>query len=168
MKWLPFLIFGLAILGGGVAYTLRKTSFRGLEHLKRLEGFSATPYPDEAGYMTIGYGHRIVPGESFTALSEPQAEELLRADIARAEQAVNQLVQVPLNQAQYDALVSFVFNVGRGAFAESTLLQKLNAYDYQGALSEFPRWNKITRDGVKVASAGLTSRRQAEQELFLS
>lgn len=140
-----------------------RLSETGLEFIKRWEGFRATPYDDGYGFLTIGYGHRIRPGEKFTRLSEAEALELLRQDIGWAEAAVNQLVRVPLNQSQFDALVSLVFNWGEPNFSKSVLLARLNAGDYEGAaqrLSEHP----VTSGGK--FSAGLQRRRQAEAELF--
>lgn len=146
-----------------------KISQRGLDELKRQEGFRSTAYRDEGGNWTIGYGHLIKPRDSVTMVSEitrEQAEELLRQDLAEAEKAVNRYVDVPLTQGQYDALVSFVFNVGAGAFAESTLLQRLNDGDYDGAAEELRRWDKVTVDGEKRSSEILANRREAEREMW--
>jgi lysozyme len=78
------------------------------------------------------------------------------------------MVTVDVSQGQFDALVSFVYNVGAGAFENSTLLEKLNAGDYRGAFDEFERWNKVTVNGEKIVSSGLVKRRRREQELFLA
>lgn len=85
-----------------------------------------------------------------------------------AERAVNKNVKVKTSQNMFNALVSLVFNIGATAFANSTLLRKLNQGDYQGAWNEFPRWNKITKNGGKIISAGLTHRRAEEQEVFFA
>jgi lysozyme len=140
-------------------------SASGLNFIKQWEGFRATPYKDAGGKWTIGYGHLIQPGESFTQISQAQALNILAQDVNWAENAVNSLVAVPLNQNQFDALVSLVFNWGSGNFANSQLLQKLNAGDYQGAaqrLGEHP----VTSGGVFVQ--GLANRRAAEKAMFLS
>lgn len=140
-------------------------SQRGLDFIKRFEGFEPRPYNDGYGYMTIGYGHRIKPGERFTVLSEAEALQLLAQDTAWATAAVSRLVRVPLTQAMFDALVSLVFNWGESNFAGSSLLRMLNAGDYQAAahrLSEHP----ITSAG-KVSN-GLIRRRKEESTLFLS
>lgn len=167
MKWWILAGLGLLVMAGGVMSN--RVSARGLEHLKKQEGFRATAYQDEAGNWTIGYGHLITedsPVSIVTKLSEADAEELLRQDLADAEAAVQRLVEVPLSQGQYDALVSFVFNVGAGALESSTLLRKLNAGDYDGAAQELERWNKITVDGQKRVSEILANRREAEQALW--
>lgn len=139
----------------------------GLAQLGRREGYSATPYRDVEGNWTIGYGHLILPGESFGSLSELDARELLARDVSDAENAVNALVRVPLAPWQFDALVSFVFNVGAGAFRRSTLLRLLNAGDYAAASGEFRRWRFVDDgSGGKVESPGIASRRVAEAAQF--
>lgn len=137
-------------------------SIPGMDALKAHEGYSAAPYQDAAGYWTIGYGHKILDGESFESVDETQATALLAADIRTAEDAVNVGVSGAISQAQFDALVSFAYNVGAGAFAKSTLLRKLNAGDAAGAAAEFARWNRA--GGVVLA--GLAKRRDAEARLF--
>ncbi len=141
-------------------------SQNGLNLIKTFEGFSSTPYPDVAGKLTIGYGHLIKKGESFsdTGIDEEAAQELLAKDTGYAQSAVCQCVAVDLNQNQYDALVSFTFNLGGGTLLKSTLLKKLNNSDYDGCAEQFLRWNKA--GGIEVA--GLTRRRKAERELFLT
>jgi lysozyme len=142
-----------------------RLSENGLSFIKRWEGFIPTPYDDGYGNLTVGYGHKIRPGESFTQISEAEGSQLLAQDVAWAEDAVNRNVRVPLTQAQFDALVSLVFNWGAGNFAESLLLQRLNAGDYAGAaerLGEHP----VTSGGQY--SAGLARRRQEEKAIFLS
>lgn len=120
-------------------------------------------YTCPAGVLTIGYGHtkNVQPGQVIT---EEEAEALLRADCADAEAAVARLVKVPLNQSQFDALVSFTFNVGAGNLERSTLLRRLNAGNYERAADEMLRWD---RGGGRVLK-GLTLRRDAERALFLS
>lgn len=145
----------------------RSMSIGGLDLLKRHESpegnFNATPYQDAAGNWTIGYGHKLREGESFDAITEGQATELLAGDVREAEDAVNSLVSAPISQAQFDALASFVFNVGAGAFRKSTLLAKLNAGDVAGATAEFSRW---THSGGRVDPI-LVARRDDEARLFL-
>lgn len=134
------------------------------ELIKGKEGLRLEAYlPTPQDVWTIGWGHTATarPGMVIT---EAQAQQLFESDIAWAEDAVNTKVKVALNQNQFDALVSFVFNVGETRFYESTMLRKLNAGDYEGAANEFPRWN---RQKGKVLR-GLTIRRAAEQALFLS
>ena len=153
--------------GRGVAEqigeSIMKFSDNGIDVIKRFEGFSSVPYRDAQGW-SIGYGHFIKPDETLTAVSEEQANELLRQDAATASAAVSNNVTVPLTQNQFDALVSFTYNVGVTAFRNSTLLKKLNAGNYSGAADQFARWNK---SGGEILAA-LTSRRADEQELFMA
>jgi len=143
-------------------------SAAGLEFIAAHEGFRATVYRDAAGLETIGFGHRLIGGETYPdGMTQDQARQLLASDATRAEAAVRAHVAVDLDQAQFDALVSFAFNVGAGAFAGSTLVRKLNDDDFTGAAGEFPRWNKITIGGVLTVDPGLANRRAAERKLFL-
>lgn len=147
----------------------RHISASGLVALETREGLSLTVYNDTAGLATIGYGHRVKAGEDFTGgISQAQAADLLAQDVAYAEDAVSALVSVALDQAQFDALVSFTYNAGVSAFKNSTLLKLLNAGDYQGAADQMTRWVFVTRGGVKVADAGLSNRRASEQRQFLA
>ncbi len=140
-----------------------RTSAQGLDLIMQSEGFRATVYKDVAGIPTIGYGHRILLGESFPArLTQPEAQALLARDVGAAEEAVSILVKVPLTQSQFDALVDFVFNLGSGRLASSTLLRELNARNYAAAAAQILLWN---RAGGRENS-GLKRRRQAEFRLF--
>lgn len=141
-------------------------SLRGLAHIKGWEGFKGSVYLDVAGLPTIGYGHLIKPHERFTTITEAQAGALLAKDVTSAESAVNKYVKVPLTQNQFDALVSFAFNVGNGAFANSTMLKRINEGKYTEAGYEFGRWVFITVGGKKTVSAGLVNRRTADYNLF--
>lgn len=137
--------------------------WNGLKLIKSFEGFSPLEYTCVAGKRTIGYGHVLRAGESYPAgVTEAEAETLLLDDVAEAEQTVIDLVEVPLSANQFDALVSFVFNVGWRKFSGSTLLKKLNAADYDGAAAEFLRWKYA---GGKVIN-GLLRRRISEKKLF--
>lgn len=146
--------------------------------LARLEGFRHEPYQDQAGRWTIGYGHLIVPGDGFwhpdfnasgkKYISVADGKALYEHDSAAAREAVERNVKVPLSENQKHALISLVYNIGAGAFAGSALLGYLNQYQYEKAAAEFPKWNKVTKDGVKVVHPHLVSRRQTEMELFLS
>lgn len=141
-----------------------KTSQKGIDLIKRFEGVVLKVYKDAVGLPTIGYGHLIKKGEVFTTITQQQAEELLAKDLKQFEEGISTSVKVALTQNQFDALVSFAFNLGMGNVNSSTLLRKLNAGDIQGAANEFVRWNKASG---RVLS-GLTRRRLAEKELFLS
>lgn len=139
-----------------------KTSEAGINLIKQFEGFSEKPYDDVVGKKTIGWGHLIKPGESFSTLSDSEATELLVSDLSHAEDCIETFVDVELSQHEYDALVSFIFNLGCGAFKGSTLCRLLNNGDKDGASKQFSRWCKA--GGKEVA--GLTRRRLAEQALF--
>ncbi len=141
-----------------------KLSMAGINFVKSFEGFSSTPYKDSGGKLSIGYGHLIKPGENFdNGITEEQAQDLLIKDIAWAESAVNQCVNIDLTQNEFDALVSFAYNLGGRTLLNSTLLEKLNAGDIAEAANEFLRWDHVAGNVV----AGLTRRRVAERKLFL-
>lgn len=142
------------------------TSQAGIDLITSFEGYYANWYLDPVGVRTVGYGHtdeRIPKGISVP-LSREEALDLLRHDLAGYEAAVRRLVKVPLSQPQFDALVSFAFNVGTGALASSTLLRRLNARDYRAAAAQFAKW---VHGGGQVLP-GLVRRRQAEAALFQS
>lgn len=136
-------------------------SDNGLAFIKSYEGLRLKAYQDSVGIWTIGYGHTngVKEGDVIT---EEQATEFLRDDVGFAEQCIAMSVDVPLTQNEYDALVSFVFNVGCGAFRKSTLLTRLKAGDYDACATEFLRWSKA--GGKEVA--GLARRRLGESRLF--
>lgn len=139
----------------GASNVLNKLSSQAVELIKSFEGFSATPYPDAGGF-SIGYGHFIQAGENLLGpLSFDGALELLKKDVAVAQNAIDRYVEVALSQNQYDALTSFVYNVGSGNFRSSTLLKLLNYGDYQGAADQLLRWQHAER-------------RAQERDLFLS
>lgn len=136
-------------------------SQQGLDLIKSFEGLRLSAYKCPADVWTIGYGTTagVKPGQTIT---KERAEELLREDVKRFEDQVLRLVKVPLTQGQFDALVSFVYNLGAGNLSNSTLLRLLNEGDYAGAGAQFERWTKA---GGKVL-AGLVRRRAAERALF--
>jgi lysozyme len=142
-----------------------KASERCITEIKSLEGFTspAKNLPgDRPEVITGGYGETqgVIEGQAFT---EPEADALLRLRLARDfEPPVNASVKVPITQPQFDALISFVYNVGVGAFLRSTLLSKLNTGDYAGAAAEFPKWNK----SAGRVQPGLILRRTLEQNWF--
>jgi len=143
-------------------------SDKGISLIKQFEGLRLTAYKDAVGVLTIGYGWtQPVDGKPIRpgmTIKEETAERLLRTGLVGYESDVSKLVKVKLTQGQFDALVSFAYNLGARALSTSTLLQKLNAGNYAGAADNFPRWNKA---GGKVLP-GLTRRREAERALFLS
>jgi lysozyme len=139
----------------------------GLDLLKRSEGFRARTYKDVAGLPTIGYGHRLLHSDSFPGgVTEPQAAEILVSDVRDAEHAVQHLVGVALTQGQFDALVDFVFNLGAGRLASSTLLKDLNAGWYKAAAEALLRWDHGLENGHEVELAALKTRREAEFALW--
>lgn len=145
-----------------------QTSDKGIALIKQFEGCKLTAYQDSVGLWTIGYGWtQPVDGKPIRAgmtIKQETAERLLKTGLVSYESDVSRLVKVGLTQWQFDALVSFTYNLGARSLSTSTLLRKLNAEDYAGAADEFLRWNKA---GGKVLN-GLTRRREAERALFLS
>ena len=139
-----------------------EVSKRGLALIQQFEGLRLKAYSDSAGVPTIGYGSTrgVRMGDEIT---EAQAIELLAADVDRHADGVRRAVNVSLNQNQFDALVSFTFNVGVGALQRSTLLRKLNAGDYTAAANELMRW--VYAGGQELR--GLVRRREAERQLFM-
>lgn len=131
--------------------------------VESFEGCRLTAYKDARGIWTIGYGHTLNVHEGMT-ITQEQADEFLREDIQNAVRCVDGKVGPPITQNQFDALVSFVFNVGCAAFSTSTMLREINSGSILAAADEFPRWN---RAGSQVLE-GLTHRRSAERTLFLS
>ena len=140
---------------------MRRINQTGIDAIKRFEGLRLNAYLDSVGVPTIGYGHTKTArmGQAITA---ERAEELLRLDLADAERAVEKYVKVPLNENQFAALVSFVFNLGSGTLQKSTLLRKLNAGDYDAVPREMMRF--INAGGKPLK--GLVTRRAAEAGLW--
>jgi len=136
-------------------------SNEGLSLIKKFEGCELDAYKCAAGVPTIGYGstHGIEMGMS---ISRARAEELLLEDIAKFEDHVNNNVKVPLNQNQFDAMVSWTFNLGGGNLKSSTLLKVLNSSDYTDVHNQIKRWNKANGKVLE----GLIRRREAEALLF--
>lgn len=139
-----------------------RVSDTGIALIQEFEGLKLTAYRDPVGIWTIGYGHTRTARAGMRITNE-QAVALMREDLAMFERCVERAVLAKINQNQFDALVSWAYNVGCGAMAKSTLIRKLNAGDRDGAADELLRWNKA---GGKVL-AGLSRRRRAERELFL-
>ncbi|MGJ8480826.1 lysozyme [Sphingobium yanoikuyae] len=140
-----------------------KTSPAGRALITQYEGERLKSYLCPAGILTIGVGHTGPDVHRGQTITKEQSQKLLAADLRRFEAAVNRLGGT-MSQHQFDALVSFAFNVGEGALAKSTLLRKHRAGDHHGAAREFSRWN---RGGGKVL-AGLVKRRAAEAALYLA
>lgn len=140
-----------------------KASANGRAFIRAREGVKLAAYQDGGGVWTIGYGHTrgVKQGQ---VINHEQADEFLDNDLRQVESCISERVTVPLNQNQFDALVSFVFNVGRQAFSDSTLLKKLNEGNYRAAADQFTRWVYDNDQFVQ----GLYNRRVAERDLFLS
>jgi GH24 family phage-related lysozyme (muramidase) len=140
-----------------------KISAAGIELLKQFEGCRLTAYQDSVGVWTIGFGTTAGVKEGQT-ISQVKAEEYLRSDLAIFEKAVTESLKAPVNQNQFDALVSFTYNVGVSAFRSSTLLNLINEKtDKKVVAAEFSKWVKAGNQTLP----GLVSRRKAESELFL-
>jgi len=139
-----------------------RTSDQGISLIKSFEGLRLQAYQDSVGVWTIGYGatRGVKAGMTITM---DQAERMLVNDVQRFEPDLDRLVKVPLNQSQWDALMSFVYNLGAANLESSTLLKLLNQKDYASAADQFQRWN---RAGGKVLQ-GLVARRAAERAMFL-
>lgn len=161
-----------------------QTSQTGINLIKKLEGCKLEAYQCSAGVWTIGYGHTGADVFKGKKITQNDAETLLKTDLKRFETAINNLlicgsgsspqacveqdggllIPVDLNQNQFDALVSFIYNIGINAFKTSTMLKCLNRGEFYAAAKEFDRWIYA---GGKV-SEGLKNRRTAEKTLFLT
>ncbi len=142
----------------------RHTNQIGIEFIKNFEGFSAKPYICSGGHRTIGYGHKIRANESFNEIDISAAKNLLKQDLLIAESAVIKLINRPLTDNQFAALVSFTYNLGSAALQRSTLRQKVNYGLHKEIEHEFLRW--IYANGKKLK--GLIRRRKSESMLFFS
>lgn len=161
---IPLLIAGLVFMRISQTIPASAISRSGIDFIKRFESLSLTPYDDVGGKPTIGYGHLITGDDNIgKRITRREANALLLADLNVVERAIQRYVSVALSIDQYNALASFIFNVGVGAFSRSTLLRKLNARDYYAASREFLRWDKV---GVTPV-AGLTRRRAEERDIFV-
>jgi lysozyme len=168
----------------------------GVELIKQHEGLCLSAYLCPANRLTIGYGHVISPkwdaiimgidagelaawasrciqrktvsqaAKAVLSINQQQADALLKRDLQQIQQFINSVTQTPLNQNQFDALCSFIFNVGQGNYSTSTLRRHINNGDFFKAAAEFDRWTMATVDGKKIRLAGLVARRAAERALF--
>ena len=138
-----------------------KTSQYGIDLIKHFEGCELKAYKCPAGVWTIGYGHTkgVQPGDEW---SEDHADHMLQVELEEYEGYVDKYVTAPLGQNQFDALVSWTYNLGGGNLSASTMLKVLNAGEYDEVPNQMLRWNKA---GGKVLE-GLTRRRQAEGDMF--
>lgn len=139
----------------------KKVSARGIDAIKRFEGFRAEPYRDSVGVLTVGYGTTTnVQGR----VSLSQAHDMMMGDINKIEDAISTHVSKPLLQHELDAMASLAYNIGTGALARSSLVAKFNAGDKYGAADEFLRWKFASGKPLE----GLEKRRRAERRIFLS
>lgn len=147
-----------------------KTDKDGFEFIRSFEKYSATPYQCQAGKWTIGYGHTEHVTADASICTRPEADELLADDIKPCEKALIRLLTIDINQWQFNALVSLIFNIGETNFKNSGLLQKLNSGDRQGAAKDFVKfiYYKDPKSGIMCVSPGLRNRREKERDLFLT
>jgi lysozyme len=148
-----------------------KTSNNGLEFISKWEGCILKPYKDIAGLRTIGIGHLIKPDENFpdgVEITKEKALELLAADVKICENAIIKHIKVPLNQNQFDSLVSFGFNCGTGVYSTSEACKTLNKGNYNEVPEKLLSWCKVRINGALTVSKGLQNRRIAEGQLFSS
>jgi len=140
----------------------RFTNKKGIELIKNFEGFKAEPYVCAGGFLTIGYGHKLLPSDRYQVITESKAEEVLLKDLLKSERAVLKYITVELTDNQFAALVSFTFNLGPAALQRSILRQKINYELYHEAAKEFMKW--VYAGGRKLT--GLVYRRKIESRLF--
>ena len=147
--------------------SVKHVSTAGIALMCSFEGLKLKAYDDGVGVWTIGFGTTIYPNgikvRKGDTCTEAQAKAYMAHDLKKFESTVNSAVTVPVNQNQFDALVSLTYNIGMGAFKESTLLKKLNLSDYKAASAQFAVWNK----GGRKVMQGLVRRRADERALFL-
>lgn len=141
---------------------VRKVTQNCIDIIKHYEGFSSKPYVCPAGYLTIGIGHLILPNEKFDEVTVEEGENILRKDLIKSEKSVLRCIKVPLEDHQFDALVSFTFNLGGGALQCSTLRQKINREEHEDVPDEFRRW--VFAGGRELK--GLVKRRETEAILY--
>lgn len=136
--------------------------------LRDVEAWRAKSYPDSAGYITVGYGHVLPKGMLSAEITKELGEQWLEEDVEKVERCIIDTVKVPLTQNQYDALVSFIYNIGVNAWTVSDTLKILNAGHYSKIPDRLRMWNKVTdpATGSKVVSNGLKNRREREVSLW--
>ncbi len=145
-----------------------KTSPNGLALITRWEGLKLNRYICPAGKPTIGVGHVILPSENIPdVITEKMAMELLSKDVERFERAVNRSITIELNQNQFDALVSFVFNVGEGGLRNTGVQRAVNEKRFSDVPKRLKDWSKAKVNGVSTVLQGLLNRRISEGELFM-
>ena len=161
MKTLIRLFLVLVVIVLGLGWLQMRTSEAGVNLIKSFEGCRTVAYQDAVGVWTIGYGHTIDVKEGMT-ITQHQCDVMLEVDIETYENYVNEQVNVSLTQNQFDALVSWVYNLGPTNLRNSTKLKVLNAGKYDEVPYQMKRWNRAGGQVLK----GLVIRREAEAELF--
>lgn len=142
-----------------------KIGDKGLDLIKKFEGFSDKEYICPAGKATIGYGHVILASESFEEpMTRLEAENLLKKDLEPRQKSLNSFLKVNINQNQFDALMSLIYNIGTGNFQKSTLLKFVNDRLFDKVPDQFRRWSYVNG---KI-SKGLANRREEEIKLWLA
>jgi lysozyme len=149
-----------------------KTNEAGLALIKEFEGLRLQAYQCSAKVWTIGYGHTSAAGEPTVRkglkISKAEADEILRLDLAKFENAVAKVIKVPVSENEFAAMVSLAFNIGPFHFAKSSVARFVNAGKRAQAAKAFASWNKVTVNDVKKTVPGLVRRRAAEAALFLT
>ena len=152
----------------GIATDEMHISPSGIDLICNFEGKRLAAYDDGVGVWTIGFGTTVYPNgikvKKGDTCTEAQAKAYMAHDLKKFESAVNNEVKIPLNQNQFDALVSLAYNIGTNAFSKSTLVKKLNANDIRGAADQFDVW--VNAGGKRMQ--GLVNRRAREKALFIS
>jgi lysozyme len=147
---------------------MRRINDKGLALIKKYEGCELAAYRCPAGILTIGYGSTGSHVKAGMVITEPEAEALLKRDVARFETGVDAILgSAPTTSNQFSALVSFAFNLGLHALMKSTLMKRHKSADFAKAADQFRLWNKARVRGQLVPLAGLTARREAERSLYL-
>lgn len=141
-----------------------RISLKGINLIKRFEGLRLNAYQDVIGVWTIGYGHVGPEAHPGATITDDEATDLLHVDLRKFEDGINERVKVQLTQNQFDAVVSFCYNVGLGNFYKSTMLKAINAQSFTVAAMQFPLW--ANAGGKKVPT--LVKRRAEERILFES
>ena len=145
-----------------------RASINAINLIKQFEGCRYSPYRDSVGLWTVGYGHLIGDGKSLPSgdnrvFTQEEIDNFLVNDLTRTESGINMLVRVTLTQNQFDALCSFCYNLGIGAFQKSTLLKDINASLWDAAANDLLKFHFAGG----VSQPGLVKRRQAEHDLFI-
>lgn len=162
MKW-----YWIALAAAALLIITKKTLTayitKAIALIKKFEGLSLKAYQD-AGGLSIGYGHYLLKNELFRKITKEEAEILLEKDFSKSDAVIERYVKVSLTDNQRAALLSLIFNIGGGGFVKSTLLKKLNAGDYSSAADNFDKW--IYSQG-KINTT-LVKRRKEEKQIFLT